>query len=187
VEGIVRCSSCEILLDRYVEATLPARQMAAVSAHLKTCEACAELVNELRVIDALMATTKSVDLPANFTFAVMAEVRTTPVAVERRLSMWSLLVFYLVAAWIALSGGFALLGPRAGFVQHAFAAMWSGALDVFAAVTGIAHGVGPAAPVVVGIVCFVLFVDVLLAGALIFFHRSVRPRLAAVLARSEAS
>jgi anti-sigma factor RsiW len=182
----VRCSSCEILLDRYVEATLPPRQMCAVSAHLKTCDACAELVNELRVVDALMATTTNVDLPANFTFAVMAEVRTIPVAVERRLSVWSLLVFYLVAAWIALSGAFALLGPRVAVVQHALATVWSGAVNVFDAVTGIAHGVGPAAPVVVGVVTFVLFIDALLAGALIFFYRSVRPRLAAVLARSEA-
>jgi anti-sigma factor RsiW len=182
----VRCSSCEVLLDRYVEATLPPRQMAAISAHLKTCDACAELVNELRVVDALMATTKSVDLPANFTFAVMAEARTTPVAVERRLSVWSLLIFYLVAAWIALSGAFALLGPRVAYVQHALAAVWSGAANVFATVTGVAHGVGPAAPAVVGVVSFVLFIDVLLAGAFIYFYRFVRPRLAAVLARSEA-
>ncbi len=182
----MRCSWCEILLDRYVEATLPPRQMAAVSAHLKTCHACAELVNELRVVDALMATTKNVDLPANFTFAVMAEVRTIPVAVERRLSVWSLLIFYLVAAWIALSSAFALLGPRVAFVQHAFATVWSSTSNIFAAISGIAHGVGPAAPVVVGVVSFVLFIDALLVGALILFHRSVRPRLAAVLARSEA-
>lgn len=183
----MRCSSCEILLDRYVEATLQPRQMAAVSAHVKTCDRCAGLVNELRVVDALMATTKSVDLPANFTFAVMAEARTMPVAAERRLSVWSLLVFYLVAAWIALSGGFALLGPRAAFVQHAFGAVWSSTLEVFAAVGGIAHGVAPAAPAVLGVVSFVLFVDVLLAGAFIFFYRSVRPRLAAAIARSEVS
>ncbi len=182
----MRCSLCEMLLDRYVEATLPARQMAAVSAHLKTCAACAALVNELRVVDALMATTKNADLPANFAFAVMAEVRTMPVAIERRLSVWSLLLFYLVAAWIALSGTFALLGPRASFIQHVFAAASSSTVDLFAAVMGIAHGVGPAAPVVVGVVSFVLFVDVLLAGALIFFHRSIRPRLAAALAPSEA-
>ena len=182
----MRCSSCEILLDRFVEATLPPRQMAAVSAHLKTCDACAELVNELRVVDALMATTKNVDLPANFTFALMAEARTMPVAVERRLSVWSLLIFYLVAAWIALSGAFALLGPRVSFVQHWMATIWSSTADVLAAITGIAHGVGPAAPVVVGVVSFVLFIDALLAGAFIYFYRSVRPRLAAVLARSEA-
>ena len=182
----MRCSSCETLLDRYVEATLPPRQMAAVSAHLKTCRSCADLVNELRVVDALMATTKSADLPVNFTFAVMAEARTMPVAVERRLSVWSLLIFYLVAAWIALSGAYALLGPRSAYVAHALETALSGAANLFAAVTGIAHGVGPGAPVVVGVVSFVLFIDALLAGAFIYFHRSVRPRLAAVLARSEA-
>jgi anti-sigma factor RsiW len=161
--------------------------MAAVSAHLRTCDACAELVNELRVVDALMATTKSVDLPANFTFAVMAEARTMAVAVERRLSVSSLRVVYQVAAWIAFSGAFAVLGPRIAFVSHALAPLWSSALNGFAAITGIAHGVEPAAPVLVGVVSFVLFVDVLLAGAFIFFYRSVRPHLAAVLSRSEAS
>lgn len=183
----MRCSSCEMLLDRYVEATLPARRMAAVSLHLKRCGVCAALMNELRVMDALMATTKAVELPPNFTFAVMAEARSMPVAVERRLSLWSFLVFYLVAAWIALSGAFAIFRDRASWMQHSLA--WAGGVshDMVAALTGIAHGFGPAGPVVVGIVSVVLFVDVMLACALIFFYRSVRPRLVAALARSEAS
>ena len=183
----MRCSSCEILLDRYVEATLPPRQMAAVSAHLKTCDACASLVNELRVVDALMATTKNAELPPNFTFAVMADVRTMPVAAERRLSLWSFLAFYVIAAWIALSGGVALLGGRLGSLQHVAGTTLSALGGMLAAVSGIAHGLGPAAPLVVGIVSVVLVIDVLLAGSIFFFYRTVRPRLVAALASSEAS
>lgn len=183
----MRCSSCEILLDRYVEATLPPRRMAAVSSHLKACEACVALVNELRVVDALMTTTQAVELPANFTFAVMADVRTTPVTVQRRLSVWSFLVFYLVAAWIALSGTFAMVGGRMPWLERVFTAGGAAASNALAAVTGVAHGIGPAAPVVVGIVSVVLVLDVLLFGTLILFYRSIRPRLVAALARSEAS
>ncbi|HET9031008.1 MAG TPA: hypothetical protein VFN49_12615 [Candidatus Aquilonibacter sp.] len=182
----MRCSSCEVLLDRFVEATLPARKMAAVSSHVKTCATCAELVNELRVVDALMATTKPVELPANFTFALMAEVRTTPVTIQRRLSVWAFLTFYLVAAWIVLSGAFTLFGARASSLQQFAQAAGSAAAEVLSVLTGIAHGFGSSAPVIVGVVSLVLFVDVLLAGALIFFYRSVRPRLADAIARSEA-
>ncbi|MBV8118125.1 MAG: zf-HC2 domain-containing protein [Candidatus Eremiobacteraeota bacterium] len=183
----MRCSSCEPLLDRYVEGTLRQRQMLAVTAHLKSCDACVGLVNELRVVDALMATTKAADLPANFTFAVMAEVRTMPVAIERRISVWSFLIFYLVAAWIALSGAFAYFGGRVAFVQHAGGSIAASLHEIAAAIGGIAHGIGPAAPIALALGAAVLIIDVLLAVALFFFYRSIRPRLVAALARSEAS
>lgn len=182
----MRCSSCESLLDRYLEATLPPRQMASVRLHLRTCDACASLLTELRIVDALLETTKSPDIAPNFTFAVMAEVNAMPAPHARRISPWSLLTFYLVAAWIALSGAYAAFGSHVpGIVSGVGAA--SGILrDAFVTMTSILHGLGPAAPITIAVVSFVLFLDALLVGGVIYFYRSVHPHLATVLARSEA-
>ena len=74
----MRCSACEPLLDRYVEGTLKPPQMIAITAHLRDCESCRALLEELRAVDGLFATTPVMDLPQNFTFAVMAEARALP-------------------------------------------------------------------------------------------------------------
>lgn len=182
----MRCSSCETLLDRYLEATLPPRRMAAVASHLRTCDGCASLLTELRVVDALLETTKAPEVAPNFTFAVMAEVNAMPAPHARRISPWSLLTFYLVAAWIALSGAYAVFGSHVPRIVNGVAAASGVMRDAFVTITSILHGLGPAAPITIAVVSFVLFLDVLLAGGVIYFYRSVHPHLATVLARSEA-
>jgi anti-sigma factor RsiW len=163
----VRCSSCEILLDRYVEGTLSPREMAHVSAHLRTCAHCRPLLMELRVVDALLATTKSVELAPNFTFAVMAEVRTAPIAATRALSVWAVLAFYVIAAWIvfaALHFGFGARFPHIdlGAAAATLTATWAVVKPIF-----------PATPFVVGI----LVVDGLLLATALFLYRAAHRRL----------
>src|SRR5579864_7491755 len=63
----VRCSSCEPLLDRYVEGTLLPRTMAQVRTHVRDCDACRELLDELKAVDGLLFTTRVPELPQNFT------------------------------------------------------------------------------------------------------------------------
>lgn len=181
----MRCSSCEPRLDRYVEATLAPRQMAAVASHLRTCDRCSSLLTELRVVDALLATTQPIELAPNFTFAVMAEARSVRVHEPRRLSLWAVLSFYLVAAWLALSAAYVFFGSHVPRVANAVGAVSGMVVDTFGTIAAVLHGLGPAAPVTVGIVSAVLFVDVLLACGLIYFYRAVRPRMATALARSE--
>jgi anti-sigma factor RsiW len=182
----VRCSSCEIVLDRYVEGTLPPRQMAAVSSHLKACDPCSSLLRELRVVDALMATTAPAELPPNFTFAVMAEVRATPLVSPRRIPPWALLAAYLAAAWIAILA-VSLGTGRSGVVHEIVRSVAGAGSTAFGALAGLASGVGPVAPAAAGIAALVLSIDALLIGAFIYFYRSLRPRLVAALARPEAS
>ncbi len=181
----MRCSSCEPLLDRYVEATLQPRQMSAVSAHLRTCDACASLLTELRVVDALLATTPPSELAPNFTFAVMAEVNGIRMHEPRRISPWALLAFYLVGAWIALTGAYVVFGSHVPRIASAVGAFTSALGTSIVTVASVLHGFGPAGPITVGIVSAILLLDLLLIGGLIYFHRSVRPRLATVFARSE--
>ena len=74
----MRCSSCEPLFDRFLEGTLTPREQSEVAAHVRSCTGCALLLEELKVVDALLFTTQAAELPINFTFAVMAETRTMP-------------------------------------------------------------------------------------------------------------
>jgi anti-sigma factor RsiW len=180
----VRCSSCEMLLDRYVEGTLPAVQMATIARHLKDCKACSAMLVELRVVDALLATTKSAELAPNFTFAVMAEARSLQVPAHKPRSLWSLLAFYLIGAWIVACAAF-VLGSFT-WARAALAPLAHNAADAFAAVAGVAHGFSPAFPLALALGLVVLIADGLLVFGFVTFYRALRPRLLARLARSEA-
>ena len=183
----MRCSSCEVLLDRYVEGTLTPKQMRHVGEHLKTCASCSSLVTELRVVDALLATTPAPDLAPNFTFAVMAEVRSAQVPQQRTHSIWAVLTFYLIAAWLACGAGFMVFGERIAGVASVTGSLRTGLAHSIGAVSGTAHALGPATPAVVGFVTGILALDVMLIAAIVLFHRTIRPRLSARLAHSEAS
>ena len=181
----MRCSSFEILLDRYVEGTLPPAQMKAVAEHLRTCASCSALLTELRVVDGLLATTKSVELAPNFTFVVMADVRALPARAKRKAPLWAVVSGYLAATWLVLATLY-LAGARAPWIAAAGASLRSAAGNSFAAIAGAMHGIGPAGPMIVAIVCAVLIVDALLAAAVLTFYRTLRPRLAAHLSGTEA-
>ena len=149
----MRCSSCEPLLDRYLEGTLSPREMIDTSAHIATCAACARLLEEVKVIDALLFTTDVPELPNNFTFAVMAETRSLPAPKRLQHRVWSFVTLYVTAAWIAaqsFSGG----------------------------ASGIAQGAPALATFGVG----VLSVDLALAAVAATVYFLIRPRLAAHLA-----
>ncbi|MGA8839341.1 MAG: zf-HC2 domain-containing protein [Candidatus Aquilonibacter sp.] len=182
----MRCSSCEPLLDRYIEGTLTPREMTRVTAHLHACPHCESLLTELRVVDALLATTAPMELAPNFTFAVMAEARSTQVHVHRKLSVWAVLTFYIIGTWIALSGVYAFLGGRIPYLASTGHALAKGSAQSLAALSATAQSVSPATPVVFASAIAVLLLDSLLVIATVFVYRAVRARLAAHLDRSEA-
>lgn len=167
----MRCSSCEPLLDRYVEGTLTPREMTRVQVHLRTCARCDALLGDLRVVDALLATTRPAELAPNFTFAVMAEVRTARIEERRRLSPWAVLAFYVIGAWIACYGLYAAFGlhvPRIDVGTQALAAL-----------SAVARGFSPATPLVLGSVVGVLLLDALLIAGAVAIYRAMRARHAA--------
>jgi anti-sigma factor RsiW len=167
------------MLDRYVEGTLNARDMARVSKHLRTCEHCELLLTELRVVDALLATTAPVELAPNFTFAVMAEARTTPMRARRPLSLWSVLTFYMVGAWIALSGLYAVFGTRVPYLAAMGGAFAHATTQNLGALSATARGLSPATPFVLGGAIGILLLDALLLTGALFLYRAAHVRLAA--------
>jgi anti-sigma factor RsiW len=175
----MRCSSCEPLLDRYLEGTLAPREMSAISSHLNECGACARLIEEVKVVDALLLTTSVPELPANFTFAVMAETRSLPAPKPHRQRVWSFIAIYLAAAWVAAVAIFLGTGASLSKLGSALAMGFERiSSDLSAAASGVGHG----APALATFSLGVLGIDLALASLAAILYVVIRPRLAAHLA-----
>jgi len=155
----MRCSSCEPLLARYWERALDPRQAARVEAHLRTCAHCTKLLDEIKVVDALLVTTNAPELPANFTAAVI-HATTAPRPRRSRALLWTSVIAYVVLAWMVIFVWFAL-----------------------EAHTGMLGHIVLAVPVAVSIVVAILCVDVLLAVGAIALYRRYRAKSLAAMER----
>jgi anti-sigma factor RsiW len=174
----VSCSSSESLFEAYLDDTLLPAQRARLLAHLSACGRCKGVLDELRVVDALLASPREIELPQNFTFATMAEVRSLPRPHVSRAPLLAYLVSYLVAAWLLIGAGFLL----ASTTMRAFGET---ALDVSAQIARTFGVVGHAGARVVGdfgslgtLLGAAIVLDVVVALALIVAFTVVRPRLA---------
>jgi len=179
----MRCSSCEPLLDRYVEGTLSPRAMIDVSAHLRQCASCRDLLEELKAVDGLLATTRVAELPENFTFAVMAEARSMPAPRPRAHPVWSFIVLYSAAAWVAAVLGVISSGAHPANLFHAVSSALArtGALSATVS-ANLSHGLSHVTPGMAALGAGVLAVDFALAAAFALLYFVVRPRVAARLA-----
>lgn len=180
----MRCSSCEPLLDRYLEGTLTPRQMIDTAEHIGSCAACTRLLEEVNVVDALLYTTAVPELPDNFTFAVMAEARSLPPPKPLTQRLWSFVTLYLAAAWIAALALFVASGASPAKVAAAIAAEF---VRLAQSLSGIAAGIAHGAPALATFGVGVLSLDVALAAAAAAVYFFIRPRLAAHLASVSVS
>jgi anti-sigma factor RsiW len=174
----VSCSSSEELFEAYLDGTLLPAQRARLLAHLATCGPCKGLLDELRVVDALISSPRHVELPANFTFATMAEVRALPRPHGAPVPVYAYLVSYLVAAWLLVGAGFL-------FASTAMRALGETALDVSASLARAFGIVGHAGARVAGdfgglgtLLGAAILLDVTVVLALVIGFAVVRPRLA---------
>ena len=172
------CSSSENLFEAYLDSTLVPAQRARLLAHLAGCGPCKGVLEELRVVDALIASPRHVDLPANFTFATMAEVRSLPRPQVSPVPVYAYLVSYLVAAWLLVGAGFLFATPT----MRAFGET---ALDVSASLARVFGIVGHAGARVAGdfsalgpVLGAAIVLDVAVVLALVVGFTVVRPRLA---------
>ena len=173
----MHCSSFKPLLDEYVDGMLPSRKNALVAAHLAGCAECSALLEELRVVDALLVMPRILEPAPNFTFKVMAEVRSLPrPQVHRRTHALGVTAAYLAFAW-AFIGAFFLLGDgasHAAWMTLVATATHSGdALNALAAAT--ARFFGPNTFRVTAAMSALLAVDVMLASivaAVVYLRRN---------------
>ncbi len=176
----MNCSWCEERFEEFLDGVLTSGERARLLRHIDGCDDCRALLEELRVVDALLLTPRSVELAANFTFATMAEVRSMPAPQACRAPFAAYVVSYLVAAW-SLAGASFLIAPNT--VRAAGETAFDVARNVIVAAGGLGHVVvhlGDRGDVSswTTVAGGVLLADAAVAVTLVFGLRVVRPRLA---------
>ena len=165
---MLRCSYSEARLDGYVEGELAPTERARVATHVTACAHCSGLLDELRVIDALLLTPRRLEPAPNFTFKVMADVRSVPQPHVRQVSSFGVLGTYVVFAWATI-GAFLLWGGASAHAMLATlgaAAQHEGhAFGTLATVTG--HIFGRHTTDVTAAMGALLAADIVAAGAIV--------------------
>jgi anti-sigma factor RsiW len=174
----MHCSSFRPSFDEYVEGTLPSRQRIRIAAHLAACAECTSLLDELRVIDALLLTPRKLDPAPNFTFVVMADVRSMPKPHVSHIPPLRVLAAYLAFAWIAI-GLFFTFGDGAAHAAWGYLfASFAHSGDVFTALArATGHLLGPNTFRVTAAMSALLVMDLVLAlgvGAAVYLRRAAR-------------
>lgn len=179
----MRCSSYEPLLDDYLEGTLRPRQAREIAVHLRGCAECTQLLDDLRVVDALLTTARAPGVSGDITAAVVSATATTRPPAPRRLSLGVALLLYLLAAWALAAAAFLRLHDLAQlgaaslvFVQRDLAALGAAT-----------RALAPATPLAAAAVTAVLSIDVVLLAATFYAYRRLRPLLAFYLGRGPRS
>ena len=174
----MNCNSSENLFEGYLDGTLAPAQRARLLGHVNGCGRCKGLLDELRVVDALIATPRRVELPQNFTFATMAEVRSLPRPHASRAPTYAYLISYLAAAWLLIGAGFV-------FAPSTLRAFGETALDMsasFASTVGVFAHAGTRALGDIGslgaLFGAAMLLDVTIVVALIAGFIILRPRVA---------
>lgn len=171
------CNSSELLFEGYLDGTLAPAQRARLLGHLKSCGSCKGVLDELRVVDALIAAPRHVELPENFTFATMAEVRSLPRPQVSTVPIYAYLVSFLVAGWLLIGAGFLLASSTMrGLGETALDMSASSALTAGVVVRSVTRVLGDLGAPIVGTA---MVLDVSVALALIVGFAIVRPRLRA--------
>jgi len=180
----MRCSSCEPLLDAYLEATLRRRLAREVAGHLRDCGDCDSLLQELRVIDALLTTASPPgSVGGDFTASVLSAARSTRTRSPRRVGFLVPLFIYLAAAWAAI----AFLALRSDYLVRFAQALTFLVQRNLQALGAAVGALAPATPLAAAAVTVVLLLDLFLLGALFFGYRRLRPLLTLYLGRGSRS
>lgn len=181
----MRCSKSEALFDGLLDGTLTPVQRLRVEQHLEACARCSNVLEELRVIDALLLGPRILEPAPNFTFKTMAEIRAMPApkAMAPRWPLWAWAALYLAASWLGIGAWFAVGRPDAPALLAFGLSLFGhagGALYGIARV--VASGFGFGYNSVAGVVSLVIVADIALVGLAL-----ATPHVIARLARSESA
>jgi hypothetical protein len=172
------CSSTEALFEPFLDGELPAAARGELIAHVDRCAGCRGVLEELRVVDALLIEPRRIDLAPNFTFAVMAEARALAAPAPYRPPVRAYLVSYLVGAWL-------LAGVAMAFAPLTMRALAGTTLDIARSIFGaigalgavIGRSFGRGGNVLSALLAALLLVDAALIAAGGLALKYVRPLL----------
>ncbi len=173
-------SSSEAALDEFLEGTLSPVRHARLAAHLAACDACADLLAELRVVDALLLRPRQFDPAPNFSFKVMAEIRAIPAPQAARPRLFAILATYVVFAWAAIGAFLAFGGASARATLALLGTATSGfSTEVQALASASGHLFGRQWFDVTAAMGALLAIDLVCAAAFVAGYGIVRARRAA--------
>jgi anti-sigma factor RsiW len=175
----VRCSSCEPLLDAYLERALRPRHSFEVTAHLRACAHCTALLRELRVVDALLTTARRPQVAADVTAAVVSAAHAIEQQASPRPPLGFALLLYLGIAWTLIL----LAALRLHDVARLAATFSAVGQSDLSALGGVVRFLTPATLLATLAVITVLMLDLLLLYAIFAAYRRVRPLIAPYLDR----
>jgi hypothetical protein len=172
------CSSAEALFERFLEGDIPLAQRRNFLAHVDRCAGCRGVLEELRVVDALLLAPRQIELAPNFTFATMAEARAVPPPGAYHPPIRAYLVSYLVAAWL-IAGAALVIAPQ--IMQALGGTTLDIARDISDAFGGLGGVVtrlfGRGGNVLTALLGTLLALDLMLVAGFGFALKYVRPRL----------
>jgi hypothetical protein len=158
--------------------------MRDVALHLRSCGDCDSLMNELRIVDALLTTARSPgSVGSDFTAAIVSATRRAQPHRAKRLPLWLPLLAYLAIAW-ALVAGIAMRGHQTARVLSELGTSGRSGLATFG---GALREIAPVSVTAAAAVTVVLLVDLFLVAIIFFGYRRLRPMLAVYLARGPHS
>lgn len=129
------CSSAEELFERFLDGEVTSAERSRILGHLDTCANCRTLLEELRVVDALLLEPRRVELAPNFTFATMSETCALGAPLTHAAPIRAYVVSYLAAAWL-IAAALLVLAPQ---TMHALAGT---VVDVARSVADAVGGLG---------------------------------------------
>jgi anti-sigma factor RsiW len=172
------CSSAEERFERFLDGRLGPTQHSEFLEHIDRCAGCRSVLEELRVVDALLNTPRQVLLAPNFTFATMAEACALRAPAHQPTPVRAYLVSYLAGAWL-LAAAALVFAPQ---TMHALSGT---VLDVARSIADAVGGLGTVVArlfgrggnVLTALLGALLALDLLLVAGFGFALRFVRPRL----------
>lgn len=167
----MRCSSSRLLFEGSIDGTLAAQAQSALGVHLDCCSDCRGLLEELRVVDALLLHAGNPELPSNFTLQTMAAIAQLPAPRAAGPAILGLMGAYLATTWLLIALALIFDGAQTqralGIAGAELAALGSLAHGLFRGFDSIFSSL---TAVSVGTLAF----DIVLAVALVAGYRALR-------------
>ncbi len=145
------CSWCEERFERFLDGDLTSLEHARLSAHVSSCDACRSLLEELRVVDALLLQPRAIEPAPNFTCKTMADIRAMPPPATTRSHVPAYLTCYMVAAWLLIGAACLLLPQTMRAFADAIAAIARGVTGALGSIVMTFAGISVA--INVALVC----------------------------------
>jgi anti-sigma factor RsiW len=164
-----------LLFEGLLDGALTSRTQAALCAHLDRCTDCQGLLEELRVVDALLLRTSVFELSENFTTQTMAAMEQLPTPRPAQRALWSLLGAYLATAWLMIALALVFDGAQARAILGGAFSIAGGEIAALGSLAhGLLHTFDSSLSSLTAVSIGALVLDMIVGVALVVGYRAMR-------------